>query len=220
MSDVIRNEGDGQVFIPGHFVPKAIYLGLSLIVFAIAVWFAWEPLSRMWFGETTTARVSEIHVNEPGQPKRIHRYRIAYEPHKNFRVTYEHYVTINIDGRPELFRISADARRKPPDGLFVNDRVEVAYFPDDPARLAFAYGQIRTWGAAALFGALGLSMLATSIPLLWAVGKPIAIDPEAPETESIDDEEAAEADSAENSAEAEAGEEADDSDSGGQKPQA
>ena len=169
-----------DTYVPGNLVPKVIYLVLSGIVFGIGAWYAWEPLSRMLWGETTSARVAEIRIVTPGEPEQVYRYRRPYRDTRNFHTSFQHYVVIPIDGMPVLHRISVDSRFRPADGYNVNDRISVVYFPDDERRLAFAHLNPRTWGAAGLFLALGATMLATSIPMLLAVGKPITIDPEGP----------------------------------------
>ncbi len=167
-------------FVPGNFIAKVVYLLFSCIVFGIGAWYAWEPLSRMLWGETVSARVAEIRVITPGEPEQVFRYRRPYRDARNFHTNFQHYVAIPIEGTPILHRISVDSRIRPADGYNVNDRINVVYFPDDEHRLAFAYLNPRTWGAAGLFLALGATMLATSIPMLLAVGKPIVIDPEGP----------------------------------------
>lgn len=169
-----------RVYVPGDRLPKWLYLGASLLVFGFGFLFLWEPLDRMWFGLTTEARIAEIRVVEPGQPDRVYRYRRAYPTEPNLAVTFQHYVSLNIDNRPVLFRLSVDSRKAPVTFYNVNDTVQVAYHPADPRRLAFAVANARTWGAGALITLVGLVMLATAVPMVRAIGKPIEIDPEAP----------------------------------------
>lgn len=167
-----------RVHIPGDPVPKFIYLVLSGLVLAIGLWLAGEILSRMAFGESTVARVGEIRVEQPGEPPRSYRYRPRWVDRGEYRKIFSHFVDIQIDGRPVPFRISADSRRVPIEALDVNERVRVVYFPDDPRRVAFAPGMIRTWGMALLFLSLGGTMFATALPMWLATGKPIELDPE------------------------------------------
>jgi hypothetical protein len=167
-----------RIHVPGNPGPKLVYLCLSGIVLALGLWLAGEILVRLAWGESAVARVSEIRVAEPGEPMRSYRYRPRWVDRGEFRKIFSHYVDIPIDGRPVPFRISADSRRVPIEALDVNERVRVVYFPDDPHRVAYAPGMIRTWGMALLFFALGGTMFATALPLWLATGKPIELDPE------------------------------------------
>jgi hypothetical protein len=171
------------VYVPGDLVPKLVFLVLSLLLFGVGVVFVWEPLGRLLTGKTELARVAEIRVIEPGQPEIVYKYRRAYPPESNLAVTFQHYVSVSIDGQPVLYRISVDSRKAPMPDLNVNDLVNVTYDPKDKHRLAFAYTQERTWGLGGLIVGLGLLMLSTAIPMLLATGKPIAIDPDAASAE-------------------------------------
>ena len=162
---------------PGNMVPKLVYLFLSLIVCLFAGVFLWEPLGRLLLGETAEAPITEIRVVEPGKGDIVYKYRRSYDDNYNLSVRFQYYVTINIEGTPTLYRISADTRKTVIDDYNVNDRLKVAYYPDDPHRLAFAYLHARTWGVGALYGVVGLSMLITAIPMIWTTGRPIEIDP-------------------------------------------
>jgi hypothetical protein len=171
-----------RTHVPRARLPKLLYLGASVIVFGFGFLFLWEPLDRMFFGQTTEARIAEIRVAEPGQPDVVYRYRRTYPSEPNLAITFQHYVSINVDNRPVLFRLSVDSRKAPVTFYNVNDTVKVAYHPADPRRLAFALENARTWGAGALIAGVGLVMLATALPMLRAVGKPIEIDSEATPT--------------------------------------
>lgn len=180
-----RPNPEGAHHVPGNRIAKIIYLGLSTIVFALGCWMAGEPLYPMFFGQRAEAKVAEIRLAIPGEPEKSFKYRRPYKPHANPRAVYSHYVSVPVNGKNELFRIGLDSRRVPVEFYNVNDRVSVAYRPSDPHRIAFAYRDTRTWGLGGMFFALGGAMLATAIPMLLAVGKPIRIDPEI-STEPID----------------------------------
>ncbi|MDF3059478.1 MAG: hypothetical protein K0R17_3693 [Rariglobus sp.] len=165
---------------PGNLVPKLIYLGAGLITFGFGAAYLWEPLGRMLNGTTAEARVAEIRVVEPGQPDLIYNYRREYPPARNLSISFQHYVAIEMDNQPILFRLSVDSRKSPAASCNVNDTVRVAYYPKDPGRLAFAIEHARTWGAAAILCGVGLVMLMTAIPMVLTARKPIVIDPEAP----------------------------------------
>jgi hypothetical protein len=169
---------NARYHVPGNVGPKILYLIASLLVFGFGWLFVWEPLGRLLFGETTQARVAEIRVVEPGQPDIVYNYRRDYEPERNLSITFQHYVAINIDGKPVLHRISVDSRKVPIPTLNYNDLVKVAYYPDDEKRLAFAYTQERTWGVGGLFMGIGGVMLMTAIPMLVTARRRILIDPE------------------------------------------
>jgi len=165
---------------PGNLVPKLIYLAAGLVTCGIGSVYLWEPLGRMLNGTTTEARVAEIRVVEPDQPDLIYNYRREYPPARNLSISFRHYVAIELDKQPVLFRLSVDSRKSPAAACNVNDTVRVAYYPKDPKRLAFAIEHARTWGAAAILCGVGLVMLMTAVPMVLTARKPIAIDPEAP----------------------------------------
>lgn len=168
-----------QTYRFGHLVPKLVYLGFSIAVTWFGAAFLWEPLGAMLHGHTVEARVAEIRVVEPGQPDRVFRYRRDYPPESNLAITFQHHVTIMMDDHPVLHRISVDSRKTPVPAYGVNDKIKVAYRPDDPRRIAYVIGDARTWGAGGLFTAIGLTMLATAVPMLLATRRPVIIDPEA-----------------------------------------
>jgi len=176
----VEREGE-RYFIPANRLPKLIYLLLACVILGLGCWLNGEILIRLAFGETTEARVSEIRVDAPGKPERSYKYRRPWKDEGEYRKIFSHYVDVIIDGQPVPYRISVDSRRIPIEFLNVNDRVDVTFFPDDERRVAFAYKQVRTWGMAILFMALGGTMLATALPMYLAVGKPLRIDPEAEE---------------------------------------
>lgn len=165
----------------GAVAPKLAYLVASLLVTAFGATFLWEPLGALLLGERVEARVAEIRVIEPGQPARVFKYRRSYPPESNLAITFQHHVAIPVDNVPVLHRISVDSRKAPIPAYNVNDKLLVAYRPGDPRRIAYIYPDARTWGAGALFAMIGLSMLATAVPMLLATRRPIVIDPEAPQ---------------------------------------
>lgn len=169
-----------RYYVPGQLVPKLIYLGCAILVTLMGLACMWEPTIRLIRGQVVEARIAEIHVSEPGKADIIYNYRRDYPEERNLEVTFSHYVAVAVDGREELFRISADSRKAPINFYNVNDRVRVAYYPHDPKRVAFAYEHARTWGAAGVILSVGLTMLLTAVPLVLAANKPILIDPEAP----------------------------------------
>lgn len=166
-----------QTYTPGNLIPKLVYLILSLIVCVFGLLFVWEPLGRLLLGETAEVPITEIRVTEPGKNDIVYKYRRNYEESYNLSVRFQYFVSITIDGTPTLYRVSVDSRKTIVDDYNVNDRMKVTYYPDDPERLAFAYLHARTWGIGALYGVIGFTMLITAIPMLWATGKPIEIDP-------------------------------------------
>lgn len=178
--DTISQPSAPATYTFGARIPKVLYLLTGLALVAIGMIFHWEILGRIWLGEIATARISEIRVNEPGQPERIYNYRRIFAPEQNLAITFQHYVSILVDGRPERFRISVDSRRAPIEYYNVNDEVTVAYYPHDPERLAFDFRATRTWGAGAIFSMIGALILMTGVPMFLATFRPIEIDPEAP----------------------------------------
>ena len=115
---------------------------------------------------------------EPGEPDQVVRHRKAFKAEGNMGVHFQHWVSIENGAAPLVYRLGVDSRKIP--YANVNDRIEVVFFPDDPEEIAFAPGHARTWGIGVLYSAIGLTFLVAGIPMLWAVGKPIVIDPEAP----------------------------------------
>lgn len=174
------NEPEPLTYTPGQLGPKLVFLAVGLFIFGLGLSFMWEPLSRMFFGQTTEARVAEIHVVEPGRPDVVYNYRRDYAPEPNLAITFRHYVSIDIDGRPVLFRLAVDSRKAPVKYHNVNDREVVAYYPDDPKRLAFPVQRARTWGAATILCGVGLFILTAAVPMAFVARRPIVIDPEAP----------------------------------------
>lgn len=170
-------EAPRETYTPRSIIPKLVYLGLSLVVCTFAGFFLWEPLGRLVFGETAEVPITEIRMTEPGKDDIVYKYRRNYEDSYNLSIRFQYYVSINIDGTPTLYRVSVDSRKTIVNDYNVNDRFNVAYYPDDPDRLAFAYLHARTWGVGALYGVVGLTMLITAIPMLWTTGKPIEVDP-------------------------------------------
>lgn len=172
--------GPVRTHVPGNLVPKLVYLAFAAIVTLIGFAYVWEPVARMLNGEVVEARVSEIRVIEPGKPDVVYKYRRDYPEERNLEISFQHYVSVEVDGHAELFRLSADSRKTPIRFYNVNDRVKVAYYPHDPKKVAFAIEHARTWGAAGVICGVGLAMLVTAIPLVLTARKPIVIDPEAP----------------------------------------
>ncbi len=165
---------------PGQLAPKLIFLAAGLFIFGLGLAFLWEPLGRLLFGQTADARVVEIHVIEPGRPDVVYNYRREYVPEPNLAITFRHYVSIETDGRPVLYRLAVDSRKAPVSYHNVNDRERVAYHPGDPDRLAFPVRRARTWGAATILCGVGLFILTAAVPMAHAARRPILIDPEAP----------------------------------------
>lgn len=172
---------------PGDLGPKLAFLAAGLGIFAVGFVYLWEPLGRILFGETADVRVAEIRVVEPGRPVVVYNYRREYPPESNLAITFQHHVAIPVNGRTELFRLSVDSRKAPVSFHNVNDPVRVAYYLDDPRRLAFAVGSARTWGAATILCGVGLVILVAAIPMAFAARRPIVIDPEAPSADSTAD---------------------------------
>lgn len=172
--------GSAQVHVPGHLGPKLAYLAFGLGLFLLGLLYLWEPLGRLLTGEVADVRVAEIRALEPGRPPLVYNYRRDFPPERNLAVVFQHHVAIDMDGRPELFRLSVDSRKAPVAFHNVNDLVRVAYYPDDPRRLAFAVDRARTWGAATILCGVGLFILVAAIPMALAAHRPIPIDPEAP----------------------------------------
>lgn len=169
-----------QTYTPGQLAPKLAYLFAGLAIFGLGLSFMWEPLGRLFFGHTVEARVAEIHVVEPGRPDLVYNYRRDYPPEPNLAITFRHFVAIEIEGRPVLFRLAIDSRKAPVSYHNVNDREFVAYYPDDPRRLAFPVKRARTWGAGTILCGVGLFILTAAVPMALAARRPIVIDPEAP----------------------------------------
>lgn len=167
-----------RTHVPGNLIPKLVYLGLAVVVALVGLAYLWEPLARMVNGEIADARVSEIRVIEPGKPDTVYKYRRDYPEERNLEISFRHYVSVEVDGHPELFRLSVDSRKAPVGFCNVNDRVKIAYYPHDSKKIAFAIEHARTWGAAGVLCGVGLAMLVTAIPLVLTARKPVVIDPE------------------------------------------
>jgi hypothetical protein len=170
---------DPRTYTPGYVLHKWLYLAFGGLVLAFALSMVWQPLGRLLFGEHAEGRVREIVRVEPGAPDQSFRHRRTYQPESNMAVTFQHHVSVSINGAPVLFRLGVDSRKLP--YANVNDRFTVVYFPDDPDRIAFAPGHARTWGMGLLYLVVGLCFVATGLPMLVAARKPITIDPEAPQ---------------------------------------
>ena len=166
---------------PGKRGLKLAYLCVSAAVFAVGCWFLGEILYPLLLGVRTEARVTEIRLQVPGEPVQSIKHRRPYEDYTNYLAIYSHYVSVPVGNGFEQFRLSLDSRRAPIEFYNINDRVDVAFLPNNPRKIAYAYKDARTWGIGGMFFALGSAMLATAIPMLLAVGKPIPIDPEPPE---------------------------------------
>jgi hypothetical protein len=162
-------------YTPGYVVPKILYLGFGCLIMLFAGWMVGEPASRLLVGQHGEARVREIVRVAPGEADQAFAYRRPFEPETNMAVTFQHYVSVQIDGNPVRYRLGVDSRKQP--YANVNDRIRVVYFVDDPQRIAYAPGHARTWGMGILYTVVGLCFVATGIPMLLAARKPIAIDP-------------------------------------------
>ena len=176
---------EGEFYTPSDFWPKLIFLVAGIVVLVFGLSFMIEPANRLLFGEYGKAKVAMIVRTEPGEQDQTIRYRKKFDVESNMAVHFQHWVSINVDGSPRLYRLGVDSRREP--YLAVNDSVDIVYYPDEEDGLAFAPKQARTWGIGLLYVTIGLSFTIGGIPMLYAVGKPIRIDPEAPKPETEDE---------------------------------
>lgn len=164
-----------QTYTPGYVLAKLAYLAFGLLLLGFGVALIWQPAGRFLLGETARAPVTQIVRLEPGQPEQIFQYRRNYAPEINMAVTFQHFVSVPIEGRQVLFRLGIDSRKSP--YANVNDRLLVAFYPDDPQRIAFVANDPRSWGIPVLLLAVASAFVATGIPMLIAARRPIPIDP-------------------------------------------
>lgn len=172
-------EAEAEYHVPGHFWPKMIFLLSSFVFLAFGFSLLWPPLSRVVFGETSEARVVYIEKREPGKEDVTYRYRRSYEREaelNDYSLTFRHYVAVEAENeREKVLRLAIDTRVQPLPEANVNDTVVVSYFPDGD--IAYAKFYTRTWAFGVAYCAFGVLLLGIGVPMVWAVGKPIKIDP-------------------------------------------
>jgi hypothetical protein len=176
---VFGENGEPDYFIPGDFIPKLFFVILAFAMPGVGIWLLWDPTVRLFFGETTEARVSRIVQSEPGKPDEIIRLKRPIEAEQsNFNLTFAHYVEVPLDdGTVKEYRIGVDARTEP--HFLVNDSFDVIFFPEE--NVAYGLFHHRTWAFGFGFLLMGLTFVPLSLYLLYMVGKPVYIDPEDPE---------------------------------------
>ncbi len=174
---VFGYNGAPDVFIPGCFWGKLLFVVYAAAMMGFGIWCIWGPATAFLFGTHAEARVVRVVRVAPGLPSQTIRVRRAFKD-DSYDVQFQHYVEVEqADGTSLELRVAADSRRKP--YAVVNDTFRVAY----GAGSTVAYGvfQQRTWGFGAVFLLLGVTLLVFSSYLLARVGKPVIIDPESPE---------------------------------------
>lgn len=164
-----------ETYTPGWVVAKVLYLAFGLLLTGYGLILIWQPLGRLVFGEVVTAPVTQIVRVEPGIGEQVFAYRRTYSPEVNMAVTFQHYVSVPLDKRTVLLRLGVDSRKIP--YANVNDRLRVAYYPQDTRRLAWVVTDPRSWGIPVLLLAVATAFIATGIPMLLAARRPIRIDP-------------------------------------------
>jgi len=169
--------GEPDVHVPGHFWVQVAYVLFSLSIVAFGTWLIWAPLSRLVAGEISESKVVHIVRTEPGVPDQTIRFARDI-PEQEHTVRFQHFVAVeDEEGRRHVMRLGVDSARQP--YARVNEIVKVIHFPDDT--VAFGLLHHRTWAFGAGYLAVGFILSMLSINSLWAVGKPIVIDPENPE---------------------------------------
>ncbi len=169
--------GERDYFIPRLFVPKLMYLLLTLGLSAVGIWFIWAPAGALFFGETGEARVTRLVREQPGEVSETIWFarEIKEQPHT---VTFRHFVeVVGEDGIARQFRMGVDSRRRP--YASPNDTFKVAYHPDGD--YAFGLYHHRTWAFGAGFLTVGFILTCVAVFMLINVGKKVYIDPEDPE---------------------------------------
>lgn len=176
---VFGKNGEPDVFIPGHLLPKLGFLVFSIVIFLIGLWELWGPASRVLLGEVDESRVVYIVRESPGQPEEVIRVRREIEEGDyGYETVFRHFVeVIDSDSRVQTLELGVASRQTP--YALVNERIRVAYFPG--ATHAYGIYHHRTWALGVSLMFMGMTFLPMSIFLVRMVGKPIQIDPEDPE---------------------------------------
>ena len=175
---IFTHEGK-RYHIPGSRTQKLAYLIGGVICLLLGLWFGWDAIGRVLFGQTSEARVVRIVKVVPGAESATYRYRRVFTPERDRSITFQHFVEVTDGTEKRVLHLAVDSRVEP--YANVNDRLKVSYYPKDV--YAIVPDQARTWGIAALYGVIGLASFAMGLPMFLAVGKPIEIDPEAPVSE-------------------------------------
>jgi hypothetical protein len=175
---VFGENGEPDVFIPGHLFPKVGFLVFSVLILLLGLWDLWGPASSVLFGEVSESRVAYMVRHSPGQADEVIRVRREIkEGDYGYETVFRHFVeVIDRNSRVQTFELAVASRQTP--YALVNERVRVAYFPG--ATHAYGIYHHRTWafGVSLLF--MGMTFLPMAIFLVRMVGKPIPIDPEDP----------------------------------------
>ena len=174
----IFEEGGRRFHVPGSFTLKAIFLAFGLGVFSIGLLFLWDPVGRLLFGQTASARVVAIVKKTPGTGDVTYRYRRQFPRERDRSITFQHFVSVRHNGEQRILRLGVDSRVEP--YANINDRITICFYPEDD--YAFAKYHLRSYGMGVLYFAVGLAFVGSGIPMLLAVGRPIEIDPEASTT--------------------------------------
>jgi len=183
-------EKDGSYYHkPRSFWLKLLYLIAGFGVLSVGINDLWGPAGRAFYGLSGDARVVRIEKVIPGAKTEVYRYRRDFADERDRSITFQHYVAVEENGQERVMRLGVDSRVKP--YANVNDVIEVAYYEDDA--FAFAKWHARSWGMGIFYAVIGFSFVATGVPMLFAVGRPILIDPESeePPGEPSDQDEAA-----------------------------
>jgi len=171
--------GQPDVFIPGNFMPKLLFVLFSWALLAFGIWDIWGPASRLFFGESAVARVSSIVRETPGEPAEIIRIKREIAEGDYARETLFRVFVEVADAKGDLTNLEMGVASRSTPYALVNENFKVIYFPGGE----YAYGMWhhRTWAIGLTFILMGLTFIPLSGYLLWMVGKPIIIDPEDPE---------------------------------------
>lgn len=171
-----QGEDGNWYYTPQYFAMKLGFLLFSLLILALGTWLIEPPLSRWLIGQTAKARVVEIFREEPGQEGERIRYR--KEIHEGSHLTSFNYTVVvrTPEGGRKRLTMAVGSRRQP--YANVNDEFSVIYFADEDH--AYGLAHHRTWAFGVGFLFVGAVLTLCAVPTLLAVGKPILIDPEAP----------------------------------------
>jgi hypothetical protein len=174
----VSQGGDGNwYYYPDKFRSKLIFLIVSLAIVILGGILGWAPAVRYLFGERATARIARIVRNDPDREAEVIRYRKDI-PEGDHLTRFTYITTIEKkDGSSQELTLAVGSLRSA--YANINDEVEVVYFADEDH--AYALREHRTWSFSIGFLFVGIVLTACAIPTLFAVGKPILIDPEAAE---------------------------------------